>query len=102
MVWQGGKVLSPGYTSWRLLMHIAAQTQQRQRSSAVLGHAVRGEHWAMHICCRQGTHRSTMILADFRAACVGMLWGSRAWMFLPVGRTAGFLMGSPPGPAGAL
>ena len=41
---------------------------------------------------------STTTLADLRAAWVGILWGSRAWMFLPVGSTLGFLMGSPPGP----
>lgn len=36
--------------------------------------------------------------AFFSAAAVGMDWGSRAWMFLPVGSTPGLRMGSPPGP----
>lgn len=42
--------------------------------------------------------RSTTILADWTAAAVGIDWGSRAWMFLPVGNTSGLRMGSPPGP----
>mmetsp|Transcript_3234 Transcript_3234/g.7519 ORF Transcript_3234/g.7519 Transcript_3234/m.7519 type:complete len:339 (+) Transcript_3234:936-1952(+) len=42
--------------------------------------------------------RSTTTLADAMAAEVGMAWGSRAWMFLPVGSTLGLRIGSPPGP----
>ena len=52
---------------------------------------------AVHVT-EKGAHLSTTTLADLRAAWVGILWGSSAWMFLPVGSTAGFLMGSPPGP----
>mmetsp|Transcript_21123 Transcript_21123/g.66895 ORF Transcript_21123/g.66895 Transcript_21123/m.66895 type:complete len:243 (-) Transcript_21123:2517-3245(-) len=42
--------------------------------------------------------RSTTMEALWSAAPVGMDWGSSAWMFLPVGRTSGLRMGSPPGP----
>mmetsp|Transcript_27247 Transcript_27247/g.59505 ORF Transcript_27247/g.59505 Transcript_27247/m.59505 type:complete len:226 (-) Transcript_27247:3093-3770(-) len=42
--------------------------------------------------------RSTTTPADCMAAEVGIAWGSRAWMFLPVGSTSGLRMGSPPGP----
>mmetsp|Transcript_10764 Transcript_10764/g.45827 ORF Transcript_10764/g.45827 Transcript_10764/m.45827 type:complete len:224 (+) Transcript_10764:1295-1966(+) len=42
--------------------------------------------------------RSTTTFADASAAEVGIAWGSSAWMFLPVGRTLGLRMGSPPGP----
>lgn len=52
----------------------------------------------MCIKCIKGAYLSTTTRADLSAAWVGMLWGSSAWMFLPVGSTAGFLMGSPPGP----
>mmetsp|Transcript_722 Transcript_722/g.2427 ORF Transcript_722/g.2427 Transcript_722/m.2427 type:complete len:341 (+) Transcript_722:887-1909(+) len=47
---------------------------------------------------RRSMRRSTTTLAQSTAAWVGMDWGSRACMFLPVGSTSGLRMGSPPGP----
>ena len=41
---------------------------------------------------------STTRFAHSTAAVVGIDWGSRACMFLPVGSTPGLRMGSPPGP----
>mmetsp|Transcript_68140 Transcript_68140/g.190257 ORF Transcript_68140/g.190257 Transcript_68140/m.190257 type:complete len:204 (-) Transcript_68140:67-678(-) len=42
--------------------------------------------------------RPTTTKAVSTAAFVGIDWGSRACMFLPVGSTSGFRIGSPPGP----
>jgi hypothetical protein len=41
---------------------------------------------------------STTLVPHSTAAVVGMLCGSSACMFLPVGSTSGLRMGSPPGP----
>ena len=41
---------------------------------------------------------STTDFAAATAAVVGIDCGSSAWIFLPLGKTPGFLMGSPPGP----
>mmetsp|Transcript_11267 Transcript_11267/g.45616 ORF Transcript_11267/g.45616 Transcript_11267/m.45616 type:complete len:271 (+) Transcript_11267:1010-1822(+) len=47
---------------------------------------------------RRASSLSTTRFAQSTAADVGIDCGSSACMFLPVGRTAGFRMGSPPGP----
>mmetsp|Transcript_1911 Transcript_1911/g.3477 ORF Transcript_1911/g.3477 Transcript_1911/m.3477 type:complete len:236 (-) Transcript_1911:2375-3082(-) len=49
-------------------------------------------------CFWRSSSLSTTTLAQSTAALVGMDCGSSACMFLPVGRTLGLRMGSPPGP----
>mmetsp|Transcript_61229 Transcript_61229/g.189715 ORF Transcript_61229/g.189715 Transcript_61229/m.189715 type:complete len:205 (+) Transcript_61229:1426-2040(+) len=50
------------------------------------------------VCPMRSSSLSTTTSAVSAAAFVGMDWGSSACMFLPVGRTSGLRMGSPPGP----
>mmetsp|Transcript_63912 Transcript_63912/g.119907 ORF Transcript_63912/g.119907 Transcript_63912/m.119907 type:complete len:331 (-) Transcript_63912:2264-3256(-) len=55
-------------------------------------------HLSSLSCLRRSKSLFTTERAQSTAAAVGMLWGSKACMFLPVGSTSGLRIGSPPGP----
>mmetsp|Transcript_125864 Transcript_125864/g.228399 ORF Transcript_125864/g.228399 Transcript_125864/m.228399 type:complete len:226 (-) Transcript_125864:968-1645(-) len=60
--------------------------------------AIDSGYWPLLSFIWRSTKRSTTTLAQSIAAEVGMACGSSACIFLPVGRTAGLRIGSPPGP----